>query len=135
MMVLVLTASPTGLRGDLTKWLLEVSPGVFVGNVNVKIREKLWKRVTSLCKEGRALLVYSSNNEQGLEFLVHDHSWEPIDVDGVALMRRPAAKQCLGVVPGGVQQARNVVRDGRFGSVVSKKVPVPAKVPLKLVEG
>lgn len=92
MMVLVLTASPVGLRGDLTKWLLEVSPGVFVGNVNVKIREKLWKRVTSLCKEGRALLVYSSNNEQGLEFLVHDHSWEPIDVDGVTLMRRPAAK-------------------------------------------
>ena len=82
MMVLVLTASPAGLRGDLTKWLLEISPGVFVGNVNAKIRESLWKRVTTLCREGRALLVYSSNNEQGLEFLVHDHGWEPVDIDG-----------------------------------------------------
>lgn len=93
MMVLVLTASPAGLRGDLTKWLLEISPGVFVGNVNAKIRESLWKRVTALCRDGRALLVYSSNNEQGLDFLVHDHSWEPIDIDGVTVMRRPAAKR------------------------------------------
>lgn len=93
MMVLVLTASPTGLRGDLTKWLLEISPGVFVGNVNAKIRESLWKRVTALCRDGRALLVYSSNNEQGLEFLVHDHSWEPVDIDGVTVMRRSLAKQ------------------------------------------
>lgn len=93
MMVLVLTASPAGLRGDLTKWLLEVSPGVFVGNVNAKIREGLWKRVTALCKDGRALLIYSSNNEQGMEFLVHDHSWEPVDIDGITVMRRPAAKR------------------------------------------
>lgn len=90
MMVLVLTATPAGLRGDLTKWLLEISPGVFVGNVNRKIRERLWKRVVSLSREGRALLVYSANNEQGLEFLVHDHSWTPVDVDGVTVMRRPS---------------------------------------------
>ncbi len=93
MMVLVLTASPAGLRGDLTKWLLEISPGVFVGNVNAKIRESLWKRVTALCRDGRALLVYSSNNEQGLEFLVHDHSWVPVDIDGVTVMRRPAVQK------------------------------------------
>ena len=90
MMVLVLTASPPGLRGDLTKWLLEISPGVFVGNVNAKIREGLWKRVTSLCRDGRALLVYSSNNEQSLQFLVHDHGWEPVDLEGVTVMRRPS---------------------------------------------
>lgn len=101
MMVLVLTASPAGLRGDLTKWLLEISPGVFVGNVNAKIRESLWKRVTTLCREGRALLVYSSNNEQGLEFLVHDHSWEPVDIDGVTVMRRPAANQAPALGRGG----------------------------------
>ena len=34
MMVLVTTAVSTGLRGELTRWLLEVSPGVFVGTVS-----------------------------------------------------------------------------------------------------
>jgi CRISPR-associated protein Cas2 len=33
MTVIVLTACPSGLRGRLTNWLLEISAGVFVGNV------------------------------------------------------------------------------------------------------
>ena len=31
MTVIVVTACPAGLRGHLTRWLLEISPGVFVG--------------------------------------------------------------------------------------------------------
>ena len=41
MIVVVLSACPTGLRGDLTRWLLEVSPGTFVGNVSAKVRDAL----------------------------------------------------------------------------------------------
>ena len=32
MVVLVLSAAPASLRGSMTRWLLEVSPGVFVGH-------------------------------------------------------------------------------------------------------
>lgn len=31
MVVIVLSACPAGLRGHLTRWLLEISAGVFVG--------------------------------------------------------------------------------------------------------
>ncbi|WP_261623808.1 type I-E CRISPR-associated endoribonuclease Cas2e [Nesterenkonia marinintestina] len=93
MIVLVLTSSPPGLRGDLTKWLLEISPGVYVGNVNSRVRTKLWSRVTSMCRDGRALLVYSTPNEQRLSFEVHDHHWEPVDLDGITVMRRPARRR------------------------------------------
>ncbi|MDR8019342.1 type I-E CRISPR-associated endoribonuclease Cas2e [Nesterenkonia aerolata] len=93
MIVLVLTSAPPGLRGDLTKWLLEVSPGVFVGHVNTRVREKLWARVTSMCRDGRALLIYSTPNEQHLSFDVHDHHWEPVDLDGITVMRRPARRK------------------------------------------
>ncbi|MDS2172671.1 type I-E CRISPR-associated endoribonuclease Cas2e [Nesterenkonia sp. CL21] len=93
MIVLVLTATPPGLRGDLTKWLLEISPGVFVGNVNKRVREKLWERVCSMAREGRALMVHSSGNEQRLEFHVHDHHWEPTDLDGITVMKRPTNKR------------------------------------------
>lgn len=90
MMTLVLTACPPGLRGDLTKWLMEVSPGVFVGRPSARIREHLWLRTVDTCQDGKALLVYSADNEQGLEYRVHNHDWIPVDRDGLTLMLRPA---------------------------------------------
>ncbi len=89
MVVLVLTACPVGLRGHLTRWLLEVSPGVFVGHVTARVREQLWERVTELCKDGRAIMIHSTRGEQRLDFRVHRHDWEPVDLDGLTLMRRP----------------------------------------------
>ncbi|MFV0459084.1 MAG: type I-E CRISPR-associated endoribonuclease Cas2e [Actinomycetales bacterium] len=91
MVVLVLTACPAGLRGHITRWLLEISPGVFVGVVTAKVRDLLWSRVLELCKDGKALMVHSTRGEQRLTFRVHRHEWEPVDVDGVWLMRRPSA--------------------------------------------
>lgn len=49
----------------------------------------MWLRVLELCKDGRAILVYSSGNEQGMEYRFHRHDWIPEDFDGVWLMRRP----------------------------------------------
>ncbi|PMC61595.1 type I-E CRISPR-associated endoribonuclease Cas2 [Corynebacterium xerosis] len=92
MIVLVVTACPAGLRGDLTKWLAEISPGVFVGQPSARIRDLLWDRTVDLCKDGRALLVFNTNNEQGLEFRTHRHTWKPTDFDGITLMMRPATK-------------------------------------------
>lgn len=34
MTVIILIAAPEGLRGHLTRWLVEVSAGVFVGKIN-----------------------------------------------------------------------------------------------------
>lgn len=91
MVVIVLTACPAGLRGLLTRWLLEISAGVFVGKVNARIREELWLRVLEMVKDGRAIMVFATNTEQGLDFRVHRHDWEPVDVDGLRLMLRPRA--------------------------------------------
>lgn len=89
MMTLVLTAVPAGLRGDLTKWLLEISPGVFVGSPSARVRDELWDRVMGSVADGRALLVYPDANEQGFSYRVHRHAWTPVDFDGVTLLRRP----------------------------------------------
>lgn len=90
MMVLVLSACPVGLRGDLTKWLYEISAGVFVGNVSTRVREELWVRVTSIAGTGRAIIIWSAPGEQKMNVDVHAHHWEPVDFDGLTLMRRPA---------------------------------------------
>jgi CRISPR-associated protein Cas2 len=90
MTVIVVAACPVGLRGHLTRWLLEIAPGVFVGKVSRRVRELLWIRVVDMVKTGRAIMVYSANNEQGLAFQVHEHNWTPIDIEGINLMLRPA---------------------------------------------
>jgi CRISPR-associated protein Cas2 len=90
MTVIVVTACPAGLRGDLTRWLLEISPGVFVGTVNKRVRTLMWARVLEMVRTGRALMVYRANNEQGLAFEVHEHNWSPVDFEGITLMLRPA---------------------------------------------
>ena len=90
MIVMCLTDCPVGLRGDLTKWLLEISSGVFVGQATARVRDELWDRVKEMSKNGRATLVYSAQGEQRLDFRVHGDVWEPIDFDGIKLMLRPS---------------------------------------------
>ena len=64
-MVIVLEKVPVGLRGELTRWLLEVHAGVFVGRVSAMVREKLWTLACNRLREGAGLMVYSTDNEQG----------------------------------------------------------------------
>lgn len=89
MVVIVLTACPVGLRGHLTRWLLEISAGVFVGKVSARVRDELWGQVLTMVKDGRALMVFEEANEQGYGFRSHRHHWEVVDVDGLTLMKRP----------------------------------------------
>ncbi|NEG54817.1 type I-E CRISPR-associated endoribonuclease Cas2e [Bifidobacterium platyrrhinorum] len=89
MVVIVLTACPVGLRGDLTRWLLEISAGVFVGHVSAKVRDRLWERIVDMIRDGRAIMVYSARNEQHFAFRVHRADWIPEDCDGLELIKRP----------------------------------------------
>lgn len=89
MTIIVLTDCPPRLRGDLTKWLMEINTGVYVGSLNPRVRDALWERVCDHVKSGRATMVYRANNEQHMRFRVHNTTWEPVDFDGLTLMRRP----------------------------------------------
>lgn len=93
MTVIVLTACPAGLRGDLTRWLLEIAPGVFVGHVSSRVRERIWVRIKALAKSGRAIMVYSAANEQHMAFEVHQPDWKPVDCDGLELINRPRGSE------------------------------------------
>lgn len=90
MVVITLEKCPLSLRGDLTKWLQEISLGVYVGQVSARVRDKLWERVCEESKNGRATMVFSTRNEQRYDFRVHNTTWEPIDFDGIKLMMRPS---------------------------------------------
>lgn len=91
--MLTITDCPPRLRGDLSKWLCEIQTGVYVGQLTGRVREAVWKRVCDNLSSGRATMVYSSNGEQHMKFVVHNTTWEPVDFDGITLMRRPLPRK------------------------------------------
>lgn len=87
--VITLKKVPQSLRGDLTKWMQEITTGVYIGNFNTKVREKLWKRVKENVKDGEATLSFSYRNELGYQFDTHNTSFSNIDMDGIPLVFIP----------------------------------------------
>ncbi|MFJ2028384.1 type I-E CRISPR-associated endoribonuclease Cas2e [Streptosporangium sp. NPDC087985] len=117
MTVIVLTRCPAGLRGFLTRWLMEISPGVFIGGPSARIREALWAEVRQYADTGRALLVYSTNNEQGFTFETHDHKWHPIDHEGLTLIRRPKEKPAISSTAAAPQGWSKASKRRRYGQL------------------
>lgn len=114
MTVIVLTNCPAGLRGFLTRWLLEISPGVFIGGPSARIRDVLWSEVKAYTGEGRALLAYDTDNEQGFTFRTHEHKWHPVDHEGLTLIRRPKDTQTFST-PAKPQGWSKASKRRRFG--------------------
>ena len=65
MIVIMMEKVPVGLRGEITRWMLELRPGIFVGNLSALVREKLWEHICEKIKGGAATLLHSAANEQG----------------------------------------------------------------------
>lgn len=84
--VITLSKVPNSLRGDLSKWLQEVATGVYVGNLNTKVREKLWDRVKDNLKDGEATISYYHRNEIGYNFETINGIREVIDSEGLPLV-------------------------------------------------
>lgn len=87
--VITLKKVPQALRGDLTKWMQEITTGVYIGNFNTKVREKLWKRVKENVKDGEATLSFAYRNEIGYQFDTHNTNFSNIDMDGIPLVFIP----------------------------------------------
>ncbi|MEV6813999.1 type I-E CRISPR-associated endoribonuclease Cas2e [Micromonospora sp. NPDC051296] len=123
MTVIILTACPEGLRGHPTHWLLEISAGGYVGHGNSRIRQRLWAKVVEMAGPGRALLVHQQPGGQRLCFQVHDHHWQPVDLDGITLIRRPTDRTtCNAALPGVSSKPRAVdASDAAPGTVTPRR--------------
>ena len=88
MVVIAMDCAPEGVRGELTRWFLELKPGVFVGNVNAKVRDLLWDRICTTDRADGAVMVYSSNTEQGFSMrLAGTPKRQMVDLDGIQLVK------------------------------------------------
>lgn len=90
MIVVVLEKVPVGLRGELSRWLLELRTGVFVGTVSAAVRDRLWEKVAKSKRKGAAMLIYATKTEQGFSIRSSgEMSRTAEDFDGLFLMRTP----------------------------------------------
>mgnify|MGYP001389229052 CR=1 FL=1 len=87
MIVISATAVPDHLRGALSRWLLEVTPELYVGTVSARVRDELWSSVSASIADGMAVLAYPAANEQGFALrTAGTRRREPIDFDGLTLI-------------------------------------------------
>jgi CRISPR-associated protein Cas2 len=90
MVILILERVPVGLRGELSRWMIEPRTGVFVGLVSGLVRDKLWEKVCEKTGGGGAVLIHSARSEQGFRIrTAGDPSRQPVDVEGLTLIRIP----------------------------------------------
>jgi CRISPR-associated protein Cas2 len=90
MVVLILENTPAGLRGELSRWMIEPRAGVFIGTVSALVRDRLWERALKSEATGGGMLLYRSNTEQG--FAVRsfgDTRRQLVEVEGLMLVRIP----------------------------------------------
>ena len=120
--VITLKNSPPSLRGDLTKWMQEISTGVYVGNFNTKIRTELWKRVVASVGTGEATMSYACRNEIGYNFETHNSRKIPIGFDGIPLVFTPSQNTQESVWrKHGFSNAAKMRKAKKYGSVAQYK--------------
>jgi CRISPR-associated protein Cas2 len=96
MVVMTVELVPPRLRGALTRWLVEIAPGVYVGQLSAMVRDLVWKQTIEEAGDiGRVIQVYRTNNEQGFAIRMHgDSRRSVVDLDGLQLVaNRHAAWQ------------------------------------------
>jgi|LauGreDrversion4_2_1035121.scaffolds.fasta_scaffold860719_2 CRISPR-associated protein Cas2 len=89
MTVLVLDKVSTALRGELSRWMLELKAGVFVGRPSAVVRDRLWQRLCSEIGDGAGcLMVTHAANEQGYRVETFGNpKREVIDFEGLQLVK------------------------------------------------
>ncbi len=88
MTLMILERVAPSVRGDLSRWLIELKAGVFVGRVSALVREALWKRCVKRAEGGTVMQVWRTNNEQGFDLRYHNPKDRiPINIEGIWLVQ------------------------------------------------
>lgn len=89
MIVLVVSRATPSLRGRLTRWLLQLKPGVYVGTLSSRVQGRLWRSTCMSLRTGWAVMLYAAKTEQGFDLLSHGPA--PVafeDMEGLWLARK-----------------------------------------------
>ncbi len=93
MVVLIMSKVSASLRGEVSHYLQEIDCGVFIGNINRLVREELWKRILEKIGLASALLIWTTNNEQGFDIAsINRTDYIAENFDGIWLFGKSGKK-------------------------------------------
>jgi len=93
MVVLILEKVTPGLRGELTRWMIQPKAGVFVGRLSARVRDLLWDHVCRKTGAGAAILLYRDNTEQGFSVRTLGQTRRTMaDFEGLILAKTPISE-------------------------------------------
>ncbi len=104
MVVMILETVPRSLRGELSRWLLEVGPGIFVGQTSALVRDLLWEKALDGKAVGGCYQAFTTNSEQGYDLrcsedlersVLHYHGLALIAVKNAAWKKWQAKQRAL----------------------------------------
>ncbi len=87
MLVMILEKVPQKWKGVLSRWLLEIRPGTFLGNPSQRVRDELWKKLTNRPPTGYVLQLWSNRLPRGFDYRQYGESTRMLeDFEGLALV-------------------------------------------------
>ena len=90
MVVMILERVPPGLRGEMSRWMIEPKAGVFVGRVSAMVRDRLWERAMKSAGDGAGVMLHTGTTEQGFSVRTFgDNSRDLVNMEGLWLVRIP----------------------------------------------
>jgi CRISPR-associated protein Cas2 len=102
MIVMILEKVTTGMRGELSRWLIEPKSGVFVGDVSARVRDLLWEKCIIKMNDGGVIQIWSMNNEQNFNIRMSGATGrEVLEMEGLQLIR----------IPGQFEKAKRLERE------------------------
>ena len=86
MIVIDLDGAKQSVLGHLSRRLLEIRPGTFVGALSARAVEQMWQYIQD-SKPRAAMLVRASKNELGMDIVsIGQHRYQACDGYGIALV-------------------------------------------------
>jgi CRISPR-associated protein Cas2 len=87
MTVLIVKLVSPSLRGELSRWMLQVAPGVFIGRLALPVRDRIWERACAKTGYGSVYMFEANDSEQGYRVRVWcPRTYTPEDFDGITLI-------------------------------------------------
>jgi CRISPR-associated protein Cas2 len=93
MLVMILEKVPASLRGELSCWLIEAHPGIYIGHVSAMVRDQLWDKCCTKMSGGSVFQAWNTNNEQHFDMRTYGRmGYELVEMEGLKLMRKSIEK-------------------------------------------
>jgi CRISPR-associated protein Cas2 len=129
MTVIVVARVTPALRGTLSRWMIQVQAGVFVGKLSRPVRDRLWNTILGLKRLGRSVMVTRDRTEQGFSIVAAGDDRRAVaDFDGLTLIKTfaplSATRGCR-KLSGGRLRRGPVCKRARRGSNVTGRPATP----------